>query len=208
MNYPFTLQILDYNKEDFDHNIISPDTFKFHYGKHHATYVKKLNELLKTNENLQKYSLEDLIKNTYRKGEYQTIFNNAAQVWNHNFYWKSITPKTLNIKEYPILENMIKDNFNNIENFYQTFKKNGLEQFGSGWVWLTYDRENNKLDIIKTSNANTPITTNKIPLITCDVWEHAYYLDYQNDRKTYLDNFLHKIVNWSFAENNLKKALS
>ena len=175
---------------------ISGKTLEFHYGKHHVGYLNKLNELI-----VGKYddvSLEEIISASYQKDV--PVFNNAAQVYNHTFYWESMTP---NHKEpSDRMEKLIKECFGSFEDFAKEFVQNGVGQFGSGWVWLIACPEKG-LRIVKTANAETPIVHGQKPLMTCDVWEHAYYLDYQNRRPDYVQQFLDKLVNWEFAEKNL-----
>ena len=199
--FPFILEALPYDKNAFDPHI-SAQTFDFHHGKHHATYVKKLNELI-SDTDFAKKSLEEIITATYKNEKYTSIFNNAAQVWNHSFFWRSINPNKTSCSSN--LLNMISQSFESYDNFVKNFKEMGLGQFGSGWVWLVFDTQTQSLKIEKTPNAVTPITEkNMLPLITCDVWEHAYYLDYKNDRATFLDIFLKYLINWEFADENLK----
>lgn len=188
----FTLPSLPYS-EDSLNPYISAETIAFHYGKHHQTYVDNLNKLIVDTEFAQK-TLEEIIL-TSNGG----IFNNASQVWNHTFYWNSLTPNfDQNISDE--LQKIIEENFTSIENFKEQFTKNALTLFGSGWVWLVKDT-NNKLSIVQTSNANSPLTSNLTPLLVCDVWEHAYYIDYRNARAKYIDNFWH-MVNWNFVLRN------
>lgn len=173
--------------------IISKETLEFHHGKHHNTYVTNLNNLIKETE-WEKKSLEDIIR-TSQGG----IFNNAAQVWNHTFYWNSLTPKSTKAPT-GALADCIHECFGSFEKFKEEFSKASLAQFGSGWSWLV--KKNGKLSIETTSNALTPLQdTSKTPLLTCDVWEHAYYIDYRNARAKYLESFWN-IVNWEFASKN------
>jgi Fe-Mn family superoxide dismutase len=175
---------------------ISGRTLEFHYGKHHVGYLNKLNELIAGR--YDDASLEEIISASYQKDI--PIFNNAAQVYNHTFYWDSMTPKHQPPSDR--MMSLIKDCFGSFENFTKEFVQNGVGQFGSGWVWLIVSPEKG-LQIVKTANADTPIVHGQKPLITCDVWEHAYYLDYQNRRPDYVGQFLDKLVNWEFAEANL-----
>ncbi len=175
---------------------ISEETLSYHHGKHHQTYVNKLNELV-ANTPYEKQSLEEIILNA--EGG---IFNNAAQVWNHTFYWHSMTPDAKAEPQGEFAERINKD-FGSIAQFKQDFTNAALTQFGSGWAWLVADKDG-KLSIIKTSNAGNPMTEGKTPLLTCDVWEHAYYIDTRNNRAQYLDNFW-KLVNWEFGADNLGK---
>ncbi len=180
---------------------ISENTLNFHYGKHHQAYVNKLNDLTK-GTSLEGQSLQGVIKESAGTPELVRIFNNAAQVWNHTFYWKSIKPKGGGVPSGTLFD-MIEESFGSYEQFKTEFREAATSQFGSGWVWLVDDYE--QLKIIKTSNADTPLCRNVTPLITCDVWEHAYYLDFQNRRPDYVNMFLSHLVNWDFAEHNLGK---
>ena len=174
---------------------ISQKTIDFHYGQHHAGYVKNLNNLIE-NSRFEKMSLEEIIKNS--EG---SIFNNAAQVWNHTFYWNCMTPNA-NTKPQARLLNAIERDFGSFESFKQLFTKQAATLFGSGWLWLVQDNEG-KLSLMQTSNAETPISQDNLkPLLTCDVWEHAYYLDQQNLRLAYINEFW-QIINWQFVEKNM-----
>ena len=175
---------------------ISKETLEYHYGKHHQTYVTNLNNLTADTEYAQK-SLEDVIK-TSSGG----IFNNAAQVWNHSFYWQSLAPQGGGEPTGTLLASINKA-FGSFANFKEQFSKAALGQFGSGWAWLIQNSDG-ALAITTTGNANLPMTENKKALLTCDVWEHAYYIDYRNARAKYLESFWN-IVNWEFAEQNLNK---
>ncbi len=172
---------------------ISKETLQYHYAKHHQGYVDKLNTLI-GDTNLAEMPLEDLIEN-----ETGAVFNNAAQIWNHNFYWQCLTPKGAEKPTGKLLE-AIDKNFGSFDGFKKAFKEKALANFGSGWTWLVKNPKG-KLEIVNTSNAGNPMTENKKPLLTCDVWEHAYYIDYRNERGAYLNNFW-KIVNWKFVERN------
>jgi len=169
---------------------ISQETLEYHYGKHHATYVEKLNQLIQNTE-FENASLEDIIK----KSE-GGIFNNAAQVWNHTFYWNCLSPKGGG-EPKGALADAIGAKFGSFAKFKETFSSQAVGNFGSGWTWLIKNSDDS-VDIINTSNAATPLTQNKTPLLTCDVWEHAYYIDYRNARAKYVDAFW-KLVNWDFA---------
>ncbi len=193
---------LPYLKNDLE-PYISAKTLEFHHGKHHAAYVNNTNNLIQ-GTNFEKADLETIIKETVNNSSTAGIFNNSAQVWNHTFYWHSMKkngggepPKTLLDK--------INADFGGYEKFVQEFKQAAATQFGSGWAWLVLDPTDNKLKVIKTPNAETPITKNLKPLITIDVWEHAYYLDYQNRRPDYIDTFINHLVNWEFALKNFEK---
>jgi Fe-Mn family superoxide dismutase len=178
---------------------ISENTINFHYGKHHQAYVTNLNNLIKGTE-LEGKSLEEIIKISAADKTKAGIFNNAAQVWNHSFYWHSMKPNGGGKPSGEVLKRIEAD-FGSFENFVIEFKNAGATQFGSGWAWLVLD--NDKLKITKTPNAETPLTTNAKPLMTMDVWEHAYYLDFQNARPNYIDTFLNHLVNWDFVAKNL-----
>lgn len=174
---------------------ISQKTIDFHYGQHHAGYVKNLNNLIE-GSHYENMSLEEIIKNS--EG---SIFNNAAQVWNHNFYWHCMTPIINNMPQTMLLTAIERD-FGSFENFRHLFIKQAATLFGSGWLWLVRD-EKGQLSLMQTSNAETPLTHENLkPLLTCDVWEHAYYLDQQNLRLAYLDDFW-KVINWQFVEKNM-----
>lgn len=178
---------------------ISERTLEFHYGKHHQAYVNNGNSLIAGTE-LEILPLEEIIKKTSDIKEKVGIFNNAAQVWNHSFYWKCMKANGGN-KAVGKIAAKIDTDFGSFEQFADEFKKAGATQFGSGWAWLVLD--NDKLKIIKTANADTPITQNLKPLLVVDVWEHAYYLDYQNRRPDYLTTFMDKLVNWDFVNSQL-----
>lgn len=192
-----TLPTLPYDMTGLE-PYISKETIEYHYGKHHIGYINKLNEVIIGSEFADK-ELKDIIL-TAPPG---TIFNNSAQAWNHTFYWNSINPESSYITDY--LRDYINTYFLSVEKFNQLFIDKCMILFGSGWVWLIAKKENDKiiLDIVSTSNAKNPLTENQIPLLVCDLWEHAYYIDYRNDKKSYVTNFL-KIINWEFVEQNLK----
>lgn len=176
---------------------ISQKTIDFHYGQHHAAYVKNLNNLIEGSL-YEKMSLEDIVRNSDGP-----IFNNAAQAWNHTFYWHCMSPEKNMIPQALLMKNIERD-FGSFEDFKQLFIKQAATLFGSGWMWLVSDK-NGKLSLIQTSNADTPLTnTERFPLLTCDVWEHAYYLDQQNLRLAYLNEFW-QIINWRFVEKKLSE---
>jgi Fe-Mn family superoxide dismutase len=199
----FTLPALPYSDDALAPHI-SKETISFHYGKHHNAYVVKLNELIAGTE-YEKASLEEIIVATSGKADKAAIFNNAAQVWNHTFYWHSMKPNGGGAPTGEIAEK-IKADFGSVEEFNKAFSAAGAAQFGSGWAWLVLSGD--KLEIVKTPNAETPITNGKTPLLTMDVWEHAYYIDYQNRRPDYMNTFLASLVNWDFANRNLVAAKS
>lgn len=177
---------------------ISKSTLEFHHDKHHAAYVKNFNDLV-AGTDLADKSIEEVIKAVAGDATKAGIFNNAAQAWNHTFYWNSIKPHGGG-QPTGALADKIKADFGSFENFVEEFKKAGATQFGSGWAWLVLDK--GTLKITKTSNAENPITAGQVPLLTMDVWEHAYYLDYQNRRPDYIGDFISKLVNWDFVESN------
>ena len=180
---------------------VSKTTLEFHHGKHHKAYVDKTNELI-ANTDLAKKSLEEIVRAAAGQKDKATLFNNAAQAWNHTFLWNSMSPK--GGKPTGALAQAIEKDLGGFATFAENFKKAAVGQFGSGWAWLTL--ANGKLEISATGNADTPLVHGKTPLLTLDVWEHAYYLDYQNRRPDYVSTFLEKIVNWDFAAGNLQKA--
>jgi len=182
---------------------ISARTMSIHYGKHHAAYVDNLNKLIAVSE-LEAMPLEEIIKVTTnsRDKDGPAIFNNAAQVWNHTLFWNSMKPNGGGKPSGVLLEKIMRS-FGSFEKFQEAFSAAALAQFGSGWVWLVV--EGDGLKVIKTSNADTPVAHGQKSLLCCDVWEHAYYLDYQNRRKDFVEVFLDKLVNWDFAANQLKE---
>lgn len=169
---------------------ISKETLRFHHGKHHATYVKKLNKLIQNTEFADK-SLEEIVRSA--DGE---IFDNAAQVWNHNVYWQSLSPQGGEQPEGKLAET-INRSFDSFEGFQEKFNQTAKKLFGSGWIWLTADAQG-RLEIEATQNADTPLRRDKTILLACDVWEHAYYIDYRNARADYLGAFWY-LVNWHYA---------
>ena len=179
--------------------VISANTLSFHYGKHHKAYVDNLNKLVAGTE-FADLSLEKVITATAGQADKAGIFNNAAQIWNHTFYWNSLAPKGGG--EPPAaLKQKIEASFGTLGVCKQELATAATTQFGSGWAWLALDGD--KLKVVKTANANVPLTEGMKPLLVIDVWEHAYYLDYQNRRADYVNAVLDKLVNWGFAENNL-----
>lgn len=196
---PFTLPELPYAQNSLEPHI-SANTLSFHYGKHHQAYVTKLNELVKDTE-LAGKSLEDVIKASAKDSSKAAIFNNAAQVWNHTFYWHSMKPNGGGAPKGELAKKIDAD-FGSFDKFKEEFKNAGIGQFGSGWAWLVLD--GSKLKVTKTPNADLPMVHGQKALLTMDVWEHAYYLDFQNKRPDYITTFLDKLVNWDFAEKNLK----
>jgi Fe-Mn family superoxide dismutase len=193
---PFTLPNLPYAKNALAPHL-SEETLEYHHGKHHAAYVTNLNKLTEGKPEAQK-SLEDIIHSS--EGG---IFNNAAQVWNHTFYWSCMKP---NGGGQPTgdLQQAINRDFGSFDKFKEEFANAATTQFGSGWAWLVADK--GKLSVTKTGNADLPLKHNQKALLTIDVWEHAYYIDYRNQRPKYIETFLAHLVNWEFVLGNLKKA--
>ncbi|CAL1239532.1 superoxide dismutase [Candidatus Methylocalor cossyra] len=180
--------------------VISATTVSFHYGKHHRGYVDTLNKLIAGTE-LNDLPLERIIAATAGKPEQATIFNNAAQVWNHTFYWRSLRPNGGGTPP-AALKQKLEQSFGSVEACLQEFAKAALAQFGSGWTWLVQDGD--RLKVVRTANADLPTPDTLKPLLTVDVWEHAYYLDYQNRRADYVNAVLEKLINWDFAAENLR----
>jgi Fe-Mn family superoxide dismutase len=194
----FTLPSLPYAKNALA-PYISEQTLDFHHGKHHQTYVTNLNNLVQGTENESK-GLEELINLSHAKADMAGIFNNAAQVWNHAFFWHCMKPNGGGQPTGAIAEK-INTAFGSYEKFAAEFKQAALTQFGSGWAWLV--QEGDTLKITKTPNADLPMVHNQTALLTCDVWEHAYYLDYQNRRADFVQTFLDHLLNWDFVNQNL-----
>jgi Fe-Mn family superoxide dismutase len=190
----FTLPALPYSMDALAPHI-SQETLEYHYGKHHQTYVTNLNKLVAGTE-FESMSLEEIISKS--KGG---IFNNAAQIWNHTFYWHSLSPKGGKEPTGKLAE-AINKYFGSFAAFKEQFTQTAIGTFGSGWAWLVQDA-NGDLKLISTSNAGTPMTEGLTALLTCDVWEHAYYIDYRNARPTYLNAFW-ELVNWEFATKNMR----
>jgi superoxide dismutase, Fe-Mn family len=197
---PISLPPLPYAENALE-PVISAKTISFHYGKHHNGYVVNTNNLIAGTE-FADMPLEKIIAATAGKAEKAGIFNNAAQVWNHTFYWKSLAPKGGG-KPPAALAQKIEASFGSLDACLKEFSTAAVTQFASGWAWLVKDGD--KLKVVKTSNAETPITQGLKPLLTIDVWEHAYYLDYQNRRADYVAAVLDKLINWEFAAENLDK---
>jgi Fe-Mn family superoxide dismutase len=189
--------------------MIGKRTLQIHHGKHHAKYVNTLNALV-AGTTLENQTLENIIKTSY-KTKKQAIFNNAAQAWNHSFYWKCLKPKGGGIPDdnkHAQLVEKIHASFGSYAEFRKQFADAANTAFGSGWAWLVSDRKGN-LSVVKTIGADNPMVTSngKFPVLTCDVWEHAYYLDYANLRPSYVDTFLDKLVDWEFVADNLERAV-
>lgn len=189
---------LPYGESDLAPHI-SANTLSFHYGKHHKAYVDKTNTMIEGTD-LGKASLEEIIKAAHGKADKKGLFNNSAQVWNHSFYWNSLSPKGGGQPTGKMLDR-IKSDFGDFAAFREALAKAAVSQFGSGWAWVVLD--GGKLKVEQTANADNPLGTGKKALLTIDVWEHAYYLDYQNRRPAYVDAVLDKLLNWEFAAKNL-----
>ena len=181
---------------------ISKSTLEFHHDKHHAAYVNKYNAAVEGTE-MDSMPIEEVIEAIAGDPAKAGLFNNAAQAWNHTFYWNCMKANGGGTPSGALAEK-IKADFGSFEKFVEEFKKAGATQFGSGWAWLVLD--NGTLKVTKTLNAENPMTSGQTPLLTMDVWEHAYYLDYQNRRPAYIDTFVEKLINWDFVAENLAKA--
>ena len=197
----YQLPTLPYEQNALEPHI-SAETLSFHHGKHHAAYVSKYNAAVEGTE-LDSKSIEEVIKAIAGDASKAGLFNNAAQSWNHSFYWQCMKPNGGG-KPTGDLAAKIDADFGSYDKFVEAFKAAGGTQFGSGWAWLVLD--NGTLKVTKTLNAGNPITEGVTPLLTMDVWEHAYYLDYQNRRPDYITTFLDKLVNWDFVAQNLAAA--
>jgi Fe-Mn family superoxide dismutase len=194
---PFILPELPYDKSAFG-DLISAETFECHHGKHHKAYVDKTNTLIADNAAFAGSSLTEVIAAAKAKGN-KVLFNNAAQIWNHSFYWKCLSPDT----QTPTgkLKSLIDDSFGSHEAMLAQFKEEAVGHFASGWAWLILDGD--ALKITSLHDADTPVAHDMKPLLTIDVWEHAYYIDYRNARPDYVDALLKKAINWEFVAENL-----
>ena len=192
-NLPFAIDALEPH--------ISARTFEFHHGKHHKAYVDNTNKLIEGTA-LADQGLEEIIKSAAADAAKKGLFNNAAQVWNHSFFWKCLKPNGGGRPTGKIAAQIDKE-LGGYEKFAADFKNAGVTQFGSGWAWLCL--KDGKLAIVQSANAETPITSGSTPLLVVDVWEHAYYLDYQNRRPDFLQVFLDHLVNWDFVNSNLEQ---
>lgn len=188
----FTLPALPYDMTALEPHI-SKETLEYHYGKHHQAYVTNLNNLVAGTE-FEGASLEEVVKKSSGG-----VFNNAAQVWNHTFYWNSLSPNGGG-EATGALADAINAKWGSFDAFKEAFTKSATGNFGSGWTWLV-KKADGSVDIVNTSNAETPLTTDDVALLTCDVWEHAYYIDYRNARPKYLEHFWN-LANWEFAASN------
>jgi Fe-Mn family superoxide dismutase len=195
----FTLPALPFARNALEPHL-SANTMDFHYGKHHQAYIDNLNKLL-VGTDMAGLPIEEIIRKTAVSADKASLFNNAAQVWNHTFFWKSMKPNGGGAPTGSLAE-LITASFGSFDSFKTAFSDAAVSQFGSGWAWLV--QEGNTLKIVKTSNADTPIAHGQTALLACDVWEHAYYLDYQNRRKDFVQAFLNHLANWEFAASQLK----
>ena len=197
-NTPHTLPPLPYAENALD-PVISARTIGIHYGKHHKTYVDNLNKLI-TDTELAGLTLQEIISRTAGQANKAGVFNNAAQIWNHTFYWNSLSQEGGG--EPPlILKQKIENSFGDLDSCKKELVTAAMTQFGSGWAWLVMNGD--KLEVTKTANAESPLSTGIKPLLVIDVWEHAYYLDYENRRVDYVNAVIEKLINWGFAEDNL-----
>jgi Fe-Mn family superoxide dismutase len=197
-NTPHTLPPLPYAENALD-PVISARTIGIHYGKHHKTYVDNLNKLI-TDTELAGLTLQEIISKTAGQANKAGVFNNAAQIWNHTFYWNSLSQEGGG--EPPlILKQKIENSFGDLDSCKKELATAAMTQFGSGWAWLVMNGD--KLEVTKTANAESPLSKGIKPLLVIDVWEHAYYLDYENRRVDYVNAVIEKLINWGFAEDNL-----
>ena len=193
----YILPDLPYKKSAFG-EIISAETFDFHHGKHHKSYVDKANELVADEKGLSGAKLSEVIAHAKEKSK-KPLFNNSAQLWNHSFYWLCLSPE----QQQPSgkLKDMIADEFGSLDKMLDAFKKEAVGHFASGWAWLVLDKD--KLKITSLHDADTPLVHDMKPLLTIDVWEHAYYIDYRNARPDYVGALLENAINWEFVAENL-----
>ena len=198
---PFQLPALPWQENALE-PVISSRTIALHHGKHHAAYVEKLNELV-AGTRYADQPLEHVIASTAGNPEAAKIFNNAAQAWNHTFFWNSLRVPDGGAPPRAI-EKLLDDSFGGLPQFKEKFEQAAVDQFGSGWAWLV--ARGNKLEVIATSNAQTPITMGATPLLAIDVWEHAYYLDYENRRPEFVKAVIERLLNWKFAAEQLEKS--
>jgi Fe-Mn family superoxide dismutase len=197
----FELPPLPYDQSALEPHI-SAKTLEFHHGKHHNTYVTTLNGLVKDTPH-ESQDLETIIKETFGDASKSKIFNNGAQVWNHTFFWNCMKPAGGGAPTGDVAS-AIDASFGSLDKFKEEFKDACVTQFGSGWGWLAVD--NGKVTVMKTPNAENPMAHGKTALLTCDVWEHAYYLDYQNRRPDFVQAFMDNLINWDFVAQNLATA--
>jgi Fe-Mn family superoxide dismutase len=199
LSHPIVQSPLPYEPNALE-PVISANTLVYHYGKHHKTYVDTANKLIVGTE-FADMPLELIVRSSAGRAEHEAIFNSAAQAWNHTFYWQCLHPKGGG--EPPAaLKKLMEESFGGVEQCKKELSSNAVGQFGSGWAWLI--QHQGKLKVVNTSNAHTPIEQGQNPLLTIDVWEHAYYLDYQNRRVDHVNAVLDKLINWDFALQNLR----
>ncbi|KAK7306756.1 hypothetical protein VNO77_44712 [Canavalia gladiata] len=184
---------------------MSKRTIDMHWGGYHRNFIEDLNKQVEKDDILYGYTLDELVKVTYNYGNPLPEFNNAAEVWNHDFFWDSMRPGGGDMPEQDLLQQIEKD-FGSFTNFREKFVEASLTLFGSGWVWLVLNRKEKRLAIVKTTNAICPFVWDDIPIINLDLWEHAYYMDYRNDRAKYVDVFMNHLVSWNAATERLKRA--
>ncbi|CAA0180289.1 superoxide dismutase [Tenacibaculum maritimum] len=192
------LPLLPYKRNDLA-PFITEETLNYHYGKHHMSYLNNLNKLIE-NTPLTNLSLEQLILKSFKEKNF-SLFNNAAQHWNHSFFWECLSPNGGKLP-FGKIAKLIDRDFGNFENFKNLFSETAIKLFGCGWAWLALNKEG-VLEIIPMKDAHTPLTENKKPILTLDVWEHAYYIDYRNGRPKFVEGFW-EVINWKFANQNLK----
>lgn len=198
----YTQEPLPYDPGALEPYGMSARTLEFHYGKHHKAYVDNYNKMTADTELADK-PIEEVIQIAFKDPSKTGIFNNGAQAWNHTFYWKGLKPGGGGTPSGDLAAKIDSD-FGGFDKFAEEFKQAAATQFGSGWAWLVLDH--GSLKVTKTGNAENPIVYGQVPLLTLDVWEHAYYLDFQNARPTFIQNYLEKLVNWDFAASNLASA--
>lgn len=199
----FELQPLPYEEDALEPHM-SAETLQLHHGKHHKAYVDKLNGLTEGSD-MAEMDLEELILAVHGQDDatQKKIFNNAAQIWNHDFFWQSLSPHGGGKPDGRLSEWIDRD-LGGFEAFKKDFTQQAVDHFGSGWVWLTFD--NDRLEILTTHDADLPLTHGKIALLTCDLWEHAYYVDHRNARPKFIETFLNALANWEFAGQQLEEA--
>lgn len=190
----FELPLLPYQLNALE-PYISEQTMSYHYGKHHKAYIDNLNKLIQGTK-FANMPLEEIIIETAGKNEFSGVFNNAAQTWNHTFFWNTMKPNGGGEPSGELKKKIDRD-FGSYDKFKTEFTTAATSQFGSGWAWLAEDKNNDKLVVMKTANGDNPIAHGLIPIIGLDVWEHAYYLDYQNRRADYINNYLDHLVKWN-----------
>lgn len=198
----FTQPALPFPSNALEHKGMKAETFEYHYGKHHKAYVDNLNKLVEGSD-LESKSLEEVIQIAFKDSSKAGIFNNAAQVWNHSFFWNCLSPNGGGAPTGDLAARIDKD-FGSFDKFKEEFSNAAATQFGSGWAWLVDD--GGTLKVIKTPNAENPLAHGKKALLTLDVWEHAYYIDFKNARPGFIKNFLDNLVNWDFVAHNLAAA--